>query len=1374
MFAGYFKGRYLLSSFSAVGRITAMETLGLRKTQSLRNLSGAQERSWIMSSTANWNRKSVSQLVQQYQSCADLRSSEKSEQGFEDSETCADSRWRRLDSRETGSLWSNMSRSRSMDFLPQRETTGTRALRALFESKATLQQDYHSSPRLNCLPSASGKTVRDGPLQDWRSYNTLQKETSVLRTTQVDGRKATNGLPESHNTRSRHTQDNKYNSTLSKGGTSVGQTRDRISTSSSVKDRLALYLSRTATIDSVEVSKQPEFRGTLRAKSKSKFQAPVKEMCSACLTPVYPVEKMVVNKLSLHHNCFCCKHCKKKLSTHNYSSLHGEFYCTAHYQQLFKRKGNYDEGFGHIQHKDRWLHKKKATDEPDANTTKMTKKDLRISVEVSSTKESITEHEKKSSADVKGKLKIKWPPEKNITRVQPTQPTNAPVLKNKMNDAGKRANVGASERWRNEKSDYRREMINTGGKGNAKTATLISAEKRVSEKPVSDPTKAGHFQITTPPMVKKDASSSFAKSVPVKHQRPLQTRAIDRSEMSNSPVSDKPKASLNKVRKSVHFAQNVESALSDKSIPVSSGENKTFPKSSKAAGEINEVNPHPSSNQPQQIEENLKMTTCQNNEVPTTGPNHQDPDVDMESRQEVAQLDNTSLLEDAKADNDSLQCQSHREVLTLTEDDSRQREPSETPDVVSTDQVNKYESEDLSDPQTPTGQVIVEVSPEINENQLKTSSNNDRETNGNQKKPLPRVNSKTKLASWPKGRSPLTKLFTSTGNDKATRVEAKDAKKTDVKSSGGLFGRLFHSSSDTTKAPANQEKNKVEPVGEKLVEAQVVKAHENQKESIPEVLPLEPDAENQINLQLSEASTEPVNSPNQSIKEASEDLTAPEETHENPADQESELQISVAKEPSAREPEIEPEVPPSDMHLLNQMPEESVTELNAKDSGDGDSSQPVFNDNFGDTFSLAQEVEAPVQKNTDTCSPNSNIQPDAPDVMGGNLISEALFSPSNENPPEPTNFYDSSDSSGFTGSSFPTTSAETAGAFSLVQDVEAPVQKNTDTCSPNSNIQPDAPDVMGGNLVSEALFNPSNENPPEPTNFYDSSDSSGFTDSSFLTTSAETAGPFSLAQDVEAPVQKNTDTCSPNSNIQPDAPDVMGGNLISEALFSPSNENPPEPTNFYDSSDSSGFTGSSFPTTSAETAGAFHDDFSLIETQSLAAENNAMTDPPTLHDSVSVKQDDNADPFSAVSQTSEQIAELDIFSSNDFFSQPVLFDVPEQKAAGGSANQFSAFPDDIFGVSHSSDSADMFPMQSSNSNISNSFDDLLGSDASSTVAPTPQIDPFAGDIFASDGLLFSVSEQSNANVMGDSLLVTESNNTEQKSESSSWMDDLLG
>uniref|UniRef100_A0A665XBD8 Xin actin binding repeat containing 1 n=1 Tax=Echeneis naucrates TaxID=173247 RepID=A0A665XBD8_ECHNA len=98
------------------------------------------------------------------------------------------------------------------------------------------------------------------------------------------------------------------------------------------------------------------------------FQPPAKEMCSACLTPVYPMEKMVANKLILHNNCFCCKHCHKKLSIHNYSSLYGEFYCISHYQQLFKRKGNYDEGFGHKQHKDRWIQKDKGTDEPDVSS----------------------------------------------------------------------------------------------------------------------------------------------------------------------------------------------------------------------------------------------------------------------------------------------------------------------------------------------------------------------------------------------------------------------------------------------------------------------------------------------------------------------------------------------------------------------------------------------------------------------------------------------------------------------------------------------------------------------------------------------------------------------------------------------------------------------------------------------------------------------------------------------------------------------------------------------------------------------------------------------------------------------------------------------
>ena len=40
-----------------------------------------------------------------------------------------------------------------------------------------------------------------------------------------------------------------------------------------------------------------------------------------------------------------------------YASLHGRIYCKPHFNQLFKSKGNYDEGFGHRPHKDLWATK---------------------------------------------------------------------------------------------------------------------------------------------------------------------------------------------------------------------------------------------------------------------------------------------------------------------------------------------------------------------------------------------------------------------------------------------------------------------------------------------------------------------------------------------------------------------------------------------------------------------------------------------------------------------------------------------------------------------------------------------------------------------------------------------------------------------------------------------------------------------------------------------------------------------------------------------------------------------------------------------------------------------------------------------------------
>ncbi|KAF3689738.1 LIM domain and actin-binding protein 1 Epithelial protein lost in neoplasm [Channa argus] len=89
-------------------------------------------------------------------------------------------------------------------------------------------------------------------------------------------------------------------------------------------------------------------------KALRKFCPPVKETCVACLKTVYPLERMVAHQHVYHKSCFRCVHCSTKLSLGNYASLHGNIYCRPHFDQMFKAKGNYDEGFGHRPHKELW------------------------------------------------------------------------------------------------------------------------------------------------------------------------------------------------------------------------------------------------------------------------------------------------------------------------------------------------------------------------------------------------------------------------------------------------------------------------------------------------------------------------------------------------------------------------------------------------------------------------------------------------------------------------------------------------------------------------------------------------------------------------------------------------------------------------------------------------------------------------------------------------------------------------------------------------------------------------------------------------------------------------------------------------------------
>ncbi|XP_078716642.1 uncharacterized protein LOC144934572 isoform X2 [Lampetra fluviatilis] len=94
-----------------------------------------------------------------------------------------------------------------------------------------------------------------------------------------------------------------------------------------------------------------------KVKRLHKFQSQPKEVCTGCQKTVYPMDRLVADTRVYHRLCFRCYHCSTSLSLCSYASLHGNVYCKPHFQQLFKAKGNYDEGFGRKPHKDLWAQK---------------------------------------------------------------------------------------------------------------------------------------------------------------------------------------------------------------------------------------------------------------------------------------------------------------------------------------------------------------------------------------------------------------------------------------------------------------------------------------------------------------------------------------------------------------------------------------------------------------------------------------------------------------------------------------------------------------------------------------------------------------------------------------------------------------------------------------------------------------------------------------------------------------------------------------------------------------------------------------------------------------------------------------------------------
>uniref|UniRef100_A0A673HRU4 LIM domain and actin-binding protein 1-like n=1 Tax=Sinocyclocheilus rhinocerous TaxID=307959 RepID=A0A673HRU4_9TELE len=150
------------------------------------------------------------------------------------------------------------------------------------------------------------------------------------------------------------------------------------------------------------------------------FRLPVRETCIMCLKTVYPLEKLVANQQIYHNTCFRCAYCNTKLSLVNYASLHNNVYCKPHFCQLFKAKGNYDEGFGHRPHKELWEVRGEGAEEqvklsPQETTSSPTVEEsplVKVNV-LAATLETRTQanSERMEKPLETGRLKISWPPQ---------------------------------------------------------------------------------------------------------------------------------------------------------------------------------------------------------------------------------------------------------------------------------------------------------------------------------------------------------------------------------------------------------------------------------------------------------------------------------------------------------------------------------------------------------------------------------------------------------------------------------------------------------------------------------------------------------------------------------------------------------------------------------------------------------------------------------------------------------------------------------------------------------------------------------------------------------------------------------------------------
>lgn len=608
-----------------------------------------------------------------------------------------------------------------------------------------------------------------------------------------------------------------------------------------------------------------------------------------------------------------------------------------------------------------------------------------------------------SSADVNGKLKGSWPPEKKRPGVNPAQLS---YVKNKTSDIGKAL---ISE---HQKSDNNQLKINHGGeihdKAKALSSSIISGVKERSKTtghnsaekfpPGKTKSRSDQTNDSISPRVLNFSSPHKEKGSTVTNMKTAQT-----SKTNFNPTSSRPDVYPNKAKKSVRFASNVDVAQYDLSLQLTTG--------AKCEGHSMHLPDQTEQNKVDEYEDiqyvgdnsNLHHLSFElskeqshsevyfesheyNSHGITQNTSNQESDVKVESSQEIPETDTTVLNGVVDKVEELLDSQGFTETFNSAQEDLKHKEPSEMCQV---NPENPCDSECPITLQSPAGLMSgQEASLNGNTEQIqKMESGNDQETGSIPKTPVARTNSlkgfskqtKVRLGSWSKGKSPMSKLFTSGGSDKTNKVEPKEAKKTDVKPSGGLLGRLFQSSSEKAEDPTklavrNERNDKTTDDDKKREELREVLTEEKQKEGDMSEEPLQEQEpgdllkersdfpeQNTTESNLNEAGSKSIE-PSTSTSETVEDLTAPEQTN----DQELHLQSMSVTYPETESKDVHHTV-----ESVSLASEESIKQ--SKLFLPGKKGDAPFNyDFFGDSISSAPVDALVIQVNTEESAQRSN------------------------------------------------------------------------------------------------------------------------------------------------------------------------------------------------------------------------------------------------------------------------------------------------------------------------------------------------------------------------------------------------------------------